>query len=76
MTMVWQFTGLRQMRMKLEIEGEFAGMRGRFKYVSTAPTISKPCEHVTTRDGWFKKSLTRVHGAADGSATVERIETQ
>lgn len=61
--------------MELEIEGMVAGIRGKFRYVSTPPTITKPCEHVITNDGWFKKRQTRVHGAADGSSTVERIET-
>lgn len=60
--------------MELEFEGSVPGLHGKFKFVSTAPVISKPCEHVTTKK-LFRKHVTRIHGAADGTSTVERIET-
>ncbi len=61
--------------MSVEIDGAMFGMKGKFKKVSSSPTILPPCQHlVLPPSGIFKKSSVAIHGKEDGAITHEKFE--
>ena len=71
MMMAWQFMHERKMMNEHEIEVAVAGTKVRYRLIKPSSTL-RPCEHHISEYGLRKKKLLRVHGAADGSATVEQ----
>ncbi|MGI0022488.1 MAG: hypothetical protein ACRD9Q_06470 [Nitrososphaeraceae archaeon] len=56
---------------EIEVAGEYGGIGGKFKRVSSYPVVLQPCEHLVDMKKIDKTDVfLSFHGGNDGSVTI------